>query len=137
VIDPSSLAISPDGRLYISSKWGNNICWVDPKTNDAAAVLCGSGAPESKDGDFSHCSFNAPSAICFLSDGKMLVAESGALRMVDLDSRQVTTFCDHIPIPFECDAARQQIIALEEDWDGGILALVCCECLAGRLKFCF
>ena len=92
---PGKVAVNPDGRIIVIADTGHNRIVVASlsEAGDTATVqdIIGDGIAALKDGSFTEARFNHPQGICI--DGMIYVADTlnHALRMIDLERKEVTT----------------------------------------------
>jgi sugar lactone lactonase YvrE len=89
-IRPQSLAVGPDGDIFIADYYGKKVYRLGP--SGALSLLAGSGQAGSADGQGSAAEFSGPTGIAADKEGNVFVAEDVAHRIRKIDQTgRVTT----------------------------------------------
>jgi hypothetical protein len=90
---PMGLALSSDdSTLYVADQSNNLIRTISLDGKNEVQTLAGTGIPGKADGPFSQASFDHPSALAMLPDGRLAVLDqnNSVIRALDLKSKSVT-----------------------------------------------
>lgn len=89
---PSGLTIDPDGRrLFVADTGNRRIRAVRLDDGNRVETVAGSGLSGWDDGPALAATFRAPSALAWVSDERLAVADGGRIRLVDLARKTVKT----------------------------------------------
>lgn len=91
---PSGMVFDDTGaRLFVADKDNHRIRVIYLDENNRVDSLAGTGKAGKEDGPLSKASFNLPSALAWISPGRLAVYDegSGLLRLVDLQKDSVST----------------------------------------------
>ena len=87
--NPSGLALSPDGKnLYVADAGNNRIRVVRLDASNRVETLAGDGRAQDGDGPCLKASFHQPTLVAALSDGRLVVYDSGTSRLRLVDARR-------------------------------------------------
>jgi len=90
---PRGLALLPDGRVLVADS-GNNRIRVLSADLQQVSTVAGDGEEEHRDGAAAQAQFNLPTGFALLTDGRVLVSDSGnypTIRVLSADLQQVST----------------------------------------------
>jgi len=110
---PKNLLQLDNGDLIITSD--HAVSRLDYSLHNLTLLAGTSETYGSDDGDFSSTRFFHPAAVIKLSDSKLMIADkaNGKLRVMDLKTRQTTTFCTGMPA--KCDFYDPRSLLLDGD----------------------
>ena len=86
----------PNDRIALSDTFGGTIRLLDLRTSEVTTLSGSSEEPGVVDGALEDARFSGPRGIGCLPDGTgLIVADDGALRLIDIEVGQVTTVAGH------------------------------------------
>ena len=90
---PTGLALLTDGRVLVSDSGNHSIRMLSADLQQVSTVA-GDGEEEHRDGAAAQAQFNLPTGFALLTDGRVLVSDSGnypTIRVLSADLQQVST----------------------------------------------
>ena len=93
---PTSIALAPDGRLFVTDS-GNNLIRVISTDGTTVSTYAGDASPgtiDYLDGSTSTARFNLPYGIAVATDGRVFVADrdNHSIRLIDAEGSTVSTY---------------------------------------------
>ena len=94
--NPTSIALAPDGRLFVTDS-GNNLIRVISADGATVSTYAGDASPgtiDYLDGSTSTARFNLPYGIAVATDGRVFVADrdNHSIRLIDAEGSTVSTY---------------------------------------------